>query len=338
MSKILGIGPAGRALRHADVGELYAPVSDEMDDVERLLRRELRSDFPYVNELIQHGCLLGGKRLRPALLLLVAKAIGPVRQEHTVLAAVVEMIHTATLIHDDVLDEAETRRHLATVNSRWDNKASVLLGDFLFTHAFYLASTLESTWACRQIGRATNIVCEGELRQKGTRGDFTLSEQEYLSIIAAKTAELCACSCRLGAHYALASDEIVDAMTRFGLELGIAFQIVDDVLDLFGDEQTTGKSLGTDLEQQKLTLPLIRALAAADRAQKEQILDIVNGPEPQRRECLTPVLEQFGALDYTRQQAEEHIRRAVQQLDCLPDSSIRSHLAELAEFVAARTR
>jgi octaprenyl-diphosphate synthase len=144
-----------------------------------LLRQRLRSQQAYVDELCRYGCLMGGKRLRPALVLLSGKACGGIEPAHLTLAAVLEMIHTATLVHDDVLDGATTRRHLATVNSRWDNEASILLGDLLFSQAFYLASSLDDVFACRAIGQATNRVCEGELRQKGTRGDFRLSEAEY---------------------------------------------------------------------------------------------------------------------------------------------------------------
>ncbi len=169
-----------------------------MAAVETLLRDEMRSNFPYVDELVRYGVMLGGKRLRPALVLLCAQAAGEVRPAHITLATAVEMIHTATLVHDDVLDEAVLRRHLATVNARWDDEASILLGDFLFSHAFYLTATVDAA-ACRLIGRATNIVCEGELRQKGSRGHFQLTEEEYFSIIHAKTAELTACSCLLGA-------------------------------------------------------------------------------------------------------------------------------------------
>src|SRR5438045_2375708 len=202
---------------------LYAPVAAELAQVEHVLKAELRSDYPFVDELVRYGCLLGGKRMRPALLLLTAKATGGlITPGHITLAAVVEMIHTATLVHDDVLDEAHMRRHLATVNARWDNEASVLLGDFLFTHAFYLASTLDSVVGCRLIGRATNIVCEGGLRQKGSRGNFDLSEAEYLEIVEAKTAELTAVSCRLGALFAGADSAIVEQMDGFGRNLGIA--------------------------------------------------------------------------------------------------------------------
>src|SRR5262245_50872428 len=216
---------------------LYAPISAELAEVETLLKQELRSDYPFVDELVRYGCMLGGKRLRPALLLLTVKAVGGrITREHITLAAVVEMIHTATLVHDDVLDEADMRRHLATVNARWDNEASVLLGDFLFTHAFYLASTLDSVLGCGLIGRATKIVCEGELRQKASRSNFQLSESEYLEIVEAKTAELTAVSCRLGALFAETNEVLVEQMDGFGRELGIAFQIADDLLDVLGEE------------------------------------------------------------------------------------------------------
>ena len=256
---------------------MYAPIANEMEAVERILRQELRNPHPFVDELVRYGCLLGGKRLRPALLLLTARCLGPVKPDHLTLAAVVEMIHTATLVHDDVLDEANMRRHLATVNARWDNEASVLLGDYLFTHAFYLASTLDNILGCRLIGRATNIVCEGELRQKGCRGNFRLSEREYLEIIESKTAELTAVSCRLGVLFSGGSPELCDEMDGFGRDLGIAFQIADDLLDVLGEEATTGKSLGTDLEKQKPTLPIIRALQVATDRDREALLDLLSG-------------------------------------------------------------
>ncbi|MCB9925078.1 MAG: polyprenyl synthetase family protein [Planctomycetaceae bacterium] len=309
-----------------------------MAEVERILKSELRSDHPYVDELVRYGCLIGGKRLRPTLLLLTAKAIGEMKQAHLVLGAVVEMIHTATLVHDDVLDEADTRRHLATVNSRWDNKASVLLGDYLFTHSFYLASTIGSAWACQEIGRATNIVCEGELRQKGCRGDFALSESEYFEIIAAKTAELTACSCRLGAHYAGASEEVVEQLTKFGRDLGIAFQIVDDVLDLQGEEVTTGKSLGTDLEQQKPTLPIIHALANHSPEKREELLLLLSSDTAPSREALLPWLSEYDSIEYAYQTAKQFAASALKNLDCLEESDATNTLRLIASFVVERTR
>ncbi len=314
---------------------LYAPVAKEMEEVERILKDELRNPHPFVDELVRYGCLLGGKRLRPALLLLIAKAIGQVRRDHVILGAVVEMIHTATLVHDDVLDEADMRRHLATVNARWDNEASVLLGDYLFTHAFYLASTLDTVVGCRLIGRATNIVCEGELRQKGSRGNFDLTEGEYLSIVEGKTAELTAVSCRLGALFAGASDKLAGEMDGFGRDLGIAFQIADDLLDVLGEERTTGKSLGTDLEKQKPTLPIIRALELATPADREEMLELLTGDD-RRPQLVAPYLDRYDALDYARDRASSFAESARRRLDQLPPSPAREILTLMTEFVVSR--
>jgi octaprenyl-diphosphate synthase len=322
---------------------LYSPIARELAEVESRLKAELRSDYPFVDELVRYGCLLGGKRLRPALVLLTAKAVGGrVTNEHLTLATVVEMIHTATLVHDDVLDEAQIRRHLATVNARWDNEASVLLGDFLFTHAFYLASTLDSVQGCRLIGRATNVVCEGELRQKGSRGNYELTETEYLEIIEAKTAELTAVSCRLGALYAGASEEVVEQLDGFGRDLGIAFQIADDLLDVQGEERSTGKSLGTDLEKQKPTLPIIRALELATPADREAMLEMLSGregearAEPRTRE-LASYFERYEALDYAKSRGQAYAHRARQRLELLAVCPERDVLATMTEFVMSRS-
>ncbi len=256
-----------RARARLALADLYAPIADELADAERIFQEELASHFPFVQHLVDHCADFQGKRLRPALVLLSGRACGRVNPSHSVIAAVVEMIHTATLVHDDILDEAMVRRHAATVNAEWGNETAVLLGDFLFTHAFHLAASLESTRACRWIGHATNKVCEGEMQQVHHRGNLDLDEPSYFAIVEGKTAELTAVSCRLGASYAGASESRVAAMDRYGRELGIAFQIADDVLDLWGDERVTGKSLGTDLEKQKLTLPLIYLLRLVTPAQ-----------------------------------------------------------------------
>jgi octaprenyl-diphosphate synthase len=308
-----------------------------MAEVERILRDNMRSSFPFVDELVRYGCHLGGKRLRPALLLLTAKAVGQLRTDHMTLAAVVEMIHAATLVHDDVLDEATTRRHLATVNSRWDNEASVLLGDFLFSRALHLASTLDSTFACRAIAAATDLVCEGELRQKGTRGDFSLSEEDYLGIIEGKTAELYACSCTLGAHFADADEAVVETMAGYGRYLGIAFQIADDVLDLVGDEATTGKSLGTDLAKQKPTLPVIRVLELVDGDDYDNLLQALEGETELRHETLQPYLERYDAISYAREKAISYADRATQQLADLRPGPAEEILRRLTDFVVTRS-
>lgn len=331
MSQVVG----DRGVPSRGVGSLYAPIAAELEEVERLLKAELRSDHSAVHNLVTHAFAMGGKRLRPALLLLSARAAGQVRREHLVLAAVVEMIHTATLVHDDVLDEATLRRHVETVNARWDNESSVLLGDFLFTHSFYLAATLGSTYACKTIGRTTNIVCEGELRQTANSGNFDLSEDEYLDIITAKTAELCACCCQLGAHYAESDAALETELSRFGRHLGIAFQIADDLLDLLGDERTMGKSLGTDLTKRKPTLPLIFALGKVSADERDRFLPWCEGANGQRDDLLA-WLERLGALDYARQKARDHARQARSHLAQLDASPARTVLEELADYVVDR--
>jgi len=315
---------------------LYDPIAEELAQAEDILRSELRSEFPFVDELARHSFRLGGKRLRPALLLLAAKAAGAVRREHLVLAAVMEMIHTATLVHDDVLDQASLRRHVDTVNSRWGNESSVLLGDYLFTHSFYLASTLSTTFACQMIGKATNVVCEGELRQIDSRGDYELSEQAYLDIIEAKTAELCACCCRLGAHYASATPKVEESLALFGRYLGIAFQIVDDLLDVQGDELTIGKSLGTDLEQRKPTLPLIRLLSQVDAAGRATIVAALECSEPRCDAALNRWFETTDSISYTRDKARWFAHPARAELAHLAPSAARSVLERVADFAVER--
>ena len=215
------------------------------------------------------------------------------------------MIHTATLVHDDVLDGASIRRHVATVNAGWDNQTSILLGDYLFTHAFHLLTTLNDARVCRLIGEATNRVCEGELRQGLERGNLALTEAEYLDIIDAKTAELIACCCRLGALHSGAPSAVVDSLARYGRWLGMAFQIADDLLDLVGEESVTGKSLGTDVEQQKLTLPLIHLLNRAPATLAARLRQILTSPGNHKRETLRPLFAEVASLDYARECAED---------------------------------
>lgn len=327
-------------LTNAEIGRkletAYQPIARELEEVERIFRDELASRFPFVQHLVDHCTDFRGKRLRPALVLLTGQACGGLTPAHPVLAAVVEMIHTATLVHDDVLDEAMVRRHAATVNAEWGNEASVLLGDFLFSHAYHLAASLDSTLACRWIGRATNLVCEGEMQQVHNRGNLELTEEQYFAIIRGKTAELTAVSCRLGAHYAGADAATVDALEGYGRDLGVAFQIADDVLDIWGEERTTGKSLGTDLEKQKLTLPIIRLLATAPPATAAAVRRLLAEADPANRHELRPYLESSGALLYAWDRAREASQRALAALERLPETPARVVLHNLATYVVRR--
>lgn len=319
------------------VARVQGLIGEHLREVERVFQEELGSRHPFVEEVLAHLAGYRGKRMRPMLVLLSGLACGGVESAHHVLAAAIEMIHTATLVHDDVLDDATTRRHVATINSRWSNETSVLLGDYLFTHAFHLTSSLGDARACRVIGRATNIVCEGEMSQVGERGNLHLSEDHYFDIIEAKTAELCAVSCELGARHAGAAEAICTSLDGYGRDLGIAFQIADDLLDVVGTERQTGKTLGSDLQKQKLTLPVIYLLAQSAPAQATRVRGLLARPDLETRAQLLPLLESSGAIDYARSRAVEYTVAARQKLGCLADSPAKQVLEDMADFVAIRS-
>jgi octaprenyl-diphosphate synthase len=316
--------------------DLFAPIAADLDAAERILSHTITSSAPGVQRLVEHLSHYRGKRLRPTLLLLTARACGRVTPAHHTLAAVVEMIHTATLVHDDVLDGATMRRHVATVNAGWGTQASILLGDYLFTHAFHLASSVDAR-ACRLIGEATNRLCAGELHQVVERGNLHLDEEAYFAIIDGKTASLTACCAELGAIYSGADEDTVERLASFGRSLGLAFQIADDLLDLVGEERAAGKSLGTDLEQQKLTLPIIHFLAHAAPERAHRFRSLLQSPGNHKRELLAPELAAGGAIAYARRRAEHYAARAAADLDCLSDSECKDALLELTRRVVHRS-
>lgn len=318
------------------LAELYSPITEELSRVEEVLTEELSSRFSFVNELLNKSHRLSGKRLRPALLLLFAKACGTVSDHHVRLAAAIEMVHTATLIHDDILDSAEQRRHEATLNHEYGNQSAILTGDFLFSHAFYLTSTLPTTFAAQEIGKSTNTVCEGEMRQIGTQSRFDISEDEYFEIIDSKTAVLCSCAAKLGAHYAQASEPISESAGQFGTQLGIAFQIVDDLLDITGNESETGKSLGTDLEQQKPTLPLIHFLQTLSPGERREFIHLLRQDELSVTQVQKKLMA-ANSFQYARQKAVEFADHAAAALAPIPDCDAKTVLAALPRFVLDRT-
>lgn len=315
-------------------GRLTALLGPDLAETERILNRKLHSARPHVARLVSHLQHYRGKRLRPALLLLAGRACGRVTPAHHVLAAVVEMIHTATLVHDDVLDGATLRRHVITINAGWGNPSSVLLGDMLFSQAFHLTSTVDAR-ACALIGEATNRVCEGELHQVSQSGNLDLTEAEYLDIIDGKTAELTSCCCRLGALYAGADSSVIQGLAEYGRALGLAFQIADDLLDLTGVEDSTGKTLGTDVGQQKLTLPLIHALAELPAADADRLRRLI-ADSPESMDELRSLLRKRESLAYARRRAEEFAQTARRALEVLPPSDYRDALADLTEWTIRR--
>ena len=314
---------------------LYAPIEADLQEVDRIVREQLRSNISFVDELTARVRLYQGKRIRPALLLLSARACGEVRREHYVLGAVIEMIHAATLVHDDLLDEADTRRHVTTVHAEWGTEAGVLLGDYLFSQAYYLAATLDTVEGCRLIGQATNQTCEGELSQISRRGHFELSTEEYLRIIAGKTAELISCGCLLGAKFAGSDQQVIDALASYGRNLGIAFQIADDILDIVGEPMATGKSIGTDWEKRKMTLPLIRLRENSTPERVSELRQLFEDSSDRRRELIA-WLQASDAISFSQAKAEQYADAAAQELLILPPSTSRDRLHQIAKFAARR--
>ena len=273
------------------LAELLAPLAGDLEAVEAIFERELVSELECVSALVRHVSRFRGKMLRPMLLLLAARAARPgepVGEDTLTLAAVVEMVHMSTLVHDDVLDEAELRRKGATINHLRGNEAAVLLGDYLISHSYHLCNSvtapppLEAQFAARLIGRTTNRLCEGELLQIEHRNDLALSEEMYYEIIRRKTGELTAASALLGAAFAGADETTATSLHRYGLLVGTAFQVQDDVLDLVGDSQRLGKTLGLDAEKQKLTLPLIHFLRTAPARHRELLRSLLRSGEVDR--------------------------------------------------------
>lgn len=318
------------------LSELYRPIAAALETSDRLFREELASDQSFLSNLCDHVARFHGKRLRPALLLLTADACGGVRPEHEVLAAVVEMVHIATLVHDDVLDEADVRRKAPTVNRLCGNEQAVLVGDYLISHSFHLCASLGSQAASRIIAATSNTVCEGEMMQVANRDNLDLSERQYYEIIGRKTAALTAACCLLGAKFAACDDALVEQMRGFGWALGVAFQITDDLLDITGDEDQAGKSLGRDVHKGKLTLPLIHYLQHAPRERRSAALELLRGERADRHLRIATMLSESTSIDYAREAAEANIRRAVKLLHSLPASAARDSLTTMAEFVLAR--
>jgi octaprenyl-diphosphate synthase len=321
-----------------------AELSDELrgglDRVARVFDDHLRSDLECVQGLTAHVARYRGKMLRPTLTLLsgLAAGSGRVSREHDVLAAVVEMIHMATLVHDDVLDEAETRRRGRTINALSGNETAVILGDYLISSAFHLCSTLDEPAVSERIGRVTTTLCAGELLQLSNRGNEALDERTYFQIIERKTASLIALACELGARASDASAAEHEALHDFGLDVGAAFQIQDDLLDLLGEEVVVGKSVRKDQEKGKLTLPLIRHLERMNRdgRQDEAREAFAAARDPERQAALVAKLRADGSIESAAETARELTARARARLGGLAASPARELLEAMAEAAVQR--
>jgi octaprenyl-diphosphate synthase len=330
----------------ATLASLTETVRPQLAAVDARFRAELSSDLRCVNALVKHVGRFRGKMLRPCLVLLAGRAVAPDADPgdaHVALATVVEMVHMATLVHDDVLDEAELRRKGATINHLRGNEAAVILGDYLISHSYHLCSAVDNAarglppqYASRLIARTTNEVCEGELLQLENRNNLDLDEPTYLEIIQRKTAALTAACCRLGAAFAGGDEPTCAALETYGLSLGTAFQIQDDILDLTGDAQAVGKTLGIDVEKGKLTLPLIHFLRTAPAEHGALLRALLTEPGADKAEKIRNLILPSGSLAYARDRARALVDRARGCLADLPESDARVALDTMAEFVVTR--
>ncbi|MDR9413174.1 MAG: polyprenyl synthetase family protein [Spiribacter sp.] len=322
-----------------DIARIRERISADMAAVDRIVQSRLRSDVALINQLGHYIIGGGGKRLRPMVTVLMARAAGhdPQDDRHALLGATVELIHTATLLHDDVVDESAVRRGRETANQIWGNEASVLVGDFLYTRAFEMMVELDDMPTMGIFSRTTNRIAEGEVMQLMHVHDPDVTEARYHEVIYRKTAVLFEAGCRLAAMLATDGDKaMMDAGAAYGRHLGIAFQLADDALDYDGDAATIGKNIGDDLAEGKPTLPLIHCLANADRASVGTLREAVENGGRDDIEAVTQLIAQTGSIAYTRGLAEQEAEAAEAALQAFPDSDFRSALSELARFSIGR--
>lgn len=315
--------------------QVYDHLSVELEEVRDIFDQTLQSDISFVCDMLEEVSKFRGKMLRPVLVLLSGKAFGRITPKHHVVAAVAEMVHMATLVHDDVLDEADHRRRGQTINALHGNEAAVMLGDLLFSHAFRLSSNLESPYVIRLLAATSATICEGELMQLTYRGYHDLDEARYIEMVQKKTASLIASCSYLGAYACGADQNICAAMERFGLNLGIAFQIMDDVMDLTGDEKEAGKTLGIDLLKEKLTLPVIHYLAHCKPHESQWLRSVLSEHRQVDFAEVVAKLVASGSVAYARQKAEVYVQRGQESLPAIEHEDTRLLLHDLANMVVA---
>ena len=312
----------------------FTLVEQELDKVENSLRKQVRHFDPGVEPYISYICDTAGKRIRPTLSILVGGATGQVTSDHIKLGTILELIHMATLVHDDSIDGASTRRKVLTANSKWGDGLAVLLGDALFSHALMLSTEFDDLVLSRAIASASRDVCQGEILQTQRRFDLTLTRQDYFEIIEMKTGALFAAATDLAAYLSGVSTEVRDAMRDFGMKLGTAYQVYDDCLDLVGSEEQFGKTLRTDLEKGKLTLPMLYLLEEAGDTQRDILQKRIIQQEELDLTVLAGIAEYQGAIARSLDHASTLLDEAGETLTLLGDSSYREALAGMLSFLA----
>jgi len=320
-----------------DLAAIQALAADDMAGIDALIRRRLASDVVLINQVAEHIISAGGKRLRPMLVALAGRACGGHGAEHHQLAAIIEFIHTSTLLHDDVIDESDLRRGRSTANAIWGNAASVLVGDFLYSRSFQLMVELDRMQVMQVLANATNRIAEGEVLQLLHVRNPDVDEAAYLEVIERKTAVLFAAGTRLGALASGADEATQQRLHDYGLQLGYAFQIADDMLDYAAEGADLGKNLGDDLAEGKATLPLIHAMAHSDEAVRQRLRAIVEAGDAGAMEEVLAAIRACGSLDYCRQRAGEYADAAEEALADLPANPAVAALRGLARYAVERT-
>jgi octaprenyl-diphosphate synthase len=329
--------PQGGRREAMQLKDIRALVATDLAAVDAEIRRQLGSDVALVNQVGDYIVGAGGKRLRPLLVVLAARAAGATDSAHIPAAALIEFIHTATLLHDDVVDDSAKRRGRDTVNEAFGNPASVLVGDFLYSRAFQMMAALDSPALIRVMADATNTIAAGEVMQLMNSGDPDTTEIRYMEVIYRKTARLFEAGAQIAAIVARAPAPIESALARYGKHLGIAFQLVDDALDYRGDTEELGKNVGDDLAEGKPTLPLIHALKRSAPDEAAMIRSVIEQGGTEDQAPIRAVVESTGGLDYTARLAENEASRAIEVLAEIPASAYRDGLAALAKYAVSRS-
>lgn len=323
-----------------DISKTLNLINNEMGRVNASIFNQLKSDVVLINQLGAYIVESGGKRLRPATLLLAARACAPdteaLNDDFISLAAIIEFIHTATLLHDDVVDESSQRRGKDTANEIWGNAASVLVGDFLYSRSFQMMVEIGSMRVMEILSQTTNKIAEGEVMQLLNIGSANTTEQQYFETITHKTAILFAAAAQLAAVHHQQSQKIEQALYNYGLHLGIAFQLCDDVLDYISNSEVLGKNIGDDLAEGKPTLPIINAIERAQESDKQILIDAINHGDRNKLETVITIIESTGSLAYTSRKAKEHAQLAKNAIMNTPDSPYRDALLQIADFSIAR--
>ncbi|MGD0022497.1 MAG: polyprenyl synthetase family protein [Smithellaceae bacterium] len=320
------------------IQDVFTAYKNDLQQVEKYLNKYITSEVKLIPEVAHHLIDSGGKRFRPLLLLICAGLCGYRGDHRYPMAAVMEFIHTATLLHDDVIDQAIIRRGKTSANNIWGNAASVLVGDFLYSKSFSLMTEIENIAILKLMSQVTNIMSEGEVFQLMKCGDVNLTEEEYLTIIEKKTAVLISAACASGAILSSASPEKIDALAQFGRNIGMAFQITDDTLDYMAKKQEFGKSIGKDLEEGKMTLPLIYALKKCPAEERKNIRKLIVRKKVSQKALrdILSLIHKYKGIDYSLKCSENFINDVRTNLDLFPDSEEKSQLHTVAEYILSR--